>query len=308
MIYSMSNFIVRVHRSGLKVTSHKYKLGVFLKTNFSILFDNVFPFCPLRFTPFREIDEMCASNNIFLIVVGKEAPEDIITQAGQSSKRLRLYLEDVEKNKMKCTLFGEFVGEALSHLERTDVQPLVLVVQLFKPRVWLEDVNVQTSFYGSRVLFNPTFPDAVEFRNRLINLGKHATQQISHVESQGQRSLTQELSSGEFSVLSIEEVYNLTEFLKKPSITTAEPTSYLHHYSHLKLLIIFPSSSTSSSSSSSSLKARYRKAITIILILIVDAVPFISFGDGILTLLSTWGTRLRRASLGRVAGRFGLGP
>ncbi|MED6218615.1 hypothetical protein PIB30_028169 [Stylosanthes scabra] len=194
----MSNFIVRVHRSGLKVTSHKYKLGVFLKTNVSILSDDVFPFCPFRFTPFREIDEMCTSNNIFLIVVGKEAPEDIITKAGQSSKRLRLYLEDAEKNKMKCTLFGDFVGEALSHLERTDVQPLVSVGQLFKPHVWLEDVNVQTSFYGSRVFFNPTFPDAIEFRN-------------SHVESQGQRSLTQELSSAEFRVLSIEEVYNLTE-------------------------------------------------------------------------------------------------
>ncbi|MED6167860.1 hypothetical protein PIB30_006831 [Stylosanthes scabra] len=66
---------------------------------------------------------------------------------------------------MKCTLFGDFVGEALGYLEKTDVQPLVLVGQLFKPHVWLDDVNVQTSFYGSRVFFNPTFLDAAEFRN-----------------------------------------------------------------------------------------------------------------------------------------------
>ncbi|MED6142189.1 hypothetical protein PIB30_111351 [Stylosanthes scabra] len=104
--YSMSNFIVKVHRSGLKVTSHKYKLGVFLKTNARILSDDVFPFSPFRFTPFREIDEMCASNNIFLIdcigqVVGKESPENIVTKSGQSSKRLRLYLEDVELSSPK---------------------------------------------------------------------------------------------------------------------------------------------------------------------------------------------------------------
>ncbi|MED6167859.1 hypothetical protein PIB30_006830 [Stylosanthes scabra] len=105
-IYSMSNFIVKVHRSGLKVTPFKYKLGVFLKTNVSILSGDVFPFCHFLFTPFREIDEMCASNNIFLIdyigqVVGKEAPEDIIIKTGQSSKRLRLYLEDVELSSPK---------------------------------------------------------------------------------------------------------------------------------------------------------------------------------------------------------------
>ncbi|MED6129896.1 hypothetical protein PIB30_112513, partial [Stylosanthes scabra] len=66
---------------------------------------------------------------------------------------------------MKCTLFSDFVGQALSFLEKTDVEPLVLVGQLFKPHVWGDDVNVQTSFYGSRVFFNPTFPDAAEFRN-----------------------------------------------------------------------------------------------------------------------------------------------
>ncbi|MED6191938.1 hypothetical protein PIB30_005417 [Stylosanthes scabra] len=213
--YSMELVLQDKHER-LKVTAHKYKLVVFLRTNVSILYGDVFPFRPFCFTPFREIDEMCASNNIYLIdcigqVVGKEAPEDIITKTGQSSKRLRLYLEDVEKNKMKCTLFGEFVGEALCYLEKTDVQPLVLVAQLFKPHVWLDDVNVQTSFYGSRVFFNPTDLEAAEFRNSLINLGEHATQEISHVESHEQRSVTQDLSSGDFPFLSVEQVYNLTE-------------------------------------------------------------------------------------------------
>ncbi|MED6147019.1 hypothetical protein PIB30_117437 [Stylosanthes scabra] len=210
-IYSMCNFIVKVVRGGLRVTSHKYKLGFYVKTSVRRLPSNEFPFSPFHFTPFPVIEAMCSLNNIFLIdcmgqVVGREDPEDIITKTGQSSKRLQLYLEDGEKNKMKCTLFGDFVDQALRYLE-----PLVIVTQLFKPHVFLSDVNVQASLYASHVLFNPSLPAVVEFRDRLLTLGEEFTQPISHVKSQGQRSVTDEISSGEFPLRTVEEVLNMTE-------------------------------------------------------------------------------------------------
>ncbi|MED6152765.1 hypothetical protein PIB30_095147 [Stylosanthes scabra] len=89
---------------------------------------------------------MRSTNNIFLIdcigqVVGREDPEDIVTNAGQSSKRMRLYLEDAG----------------------------------------------------------------------LLNLGKQATQPISHLQSQEQQFVTEEISSGEIPFHTIEDVYNMTE-------------------------------------------------------------------------------------------------
>ncbi|MED6222542.1 hypothetical protein PIB30_065417 [Stylosanthes scabra] len=54
---------------------------------------------------------------------------------------MRLYLEDEQKNKMTCTLFGDYVVEALGNLQ--------------KP-----------SLYGSGIFFNPLFLDVVELRNR----------------------------------------------------------------------------------------------------------------------------------------------
>ncbi|MED6116000.1 hypothetical protein PIB30_095976 [Stylosanthes scabra] len=72
-------------------------------------------------------------------------------------------------------------------------------------------MNIQASLYGSRVFFHPTFPEAVEFRNSLLNLGKQATQPISYLQSQGQRSMIEEISSGEIPLHTIEDVYNMTE-------------------------------------------------------------------------------------------------
>ncbi|MED6223101.1 hypothetical protein PIB30_070738 [Stylosanthes scabra] len=45
----------------------------------------------------------------------------------------------------------------------------------------------------------------------LINLGEQATQPISHVESQGKRFVTEEISSGEIPFQTIEDVYNMIE-------------------------------------------------------------------------------------------------
>ncbi|MED6188211.1 hypothetical protein PIB30_083956 [Stylosanthes scabra] len=156
----MRNFIVKPVGKGLRVTSHKFKLRFFVRTCISRASPDDFQLSPFRFTPFPEIDGMCSNNDIFLIdvvgqVVGKEDPEDIITKAGQSSKRMRLNLEDEEKNKMKCTLFGDFVAQALISLQKENVEPLVMVAQLFKPHVYLSDFCIQPSFYGSRVFFNP---------------------------------------------------------------------------------------------------------------------------------------------------------
>ncbi|MED6206534.1 hypothetical protein PIB30_027758 [Stylosanthes scabra] len=165
-IYSMRNFIVKPVGNGLRVASHNFKLRFFVRTFVSMLSTDDFQFLRFRFTPYLEINGMCSNNDIFLIdrvgqVVGKEDPEDIITKAGQSSKRMRLYLEDEEKNKMKCTLFGDFVAEAFIILEKENIEkniePLVMVAQLFKPHVYLSDFCIQPSFYGSRVFFNPAF-------------------------------------------------------------------------------------------------------------------------------------------------------
>ncbi|MED6150496.1 hypothetical protein PIB30_072872 [Stylosanthes scabra] len=87
-IYSLHNFIVKPVGKGLRVTCHKFKLRFFGRMCVSLLSSEEFPFSPFHFTPYPKIND-CVGQ-----VVEREDPEDIITKAGQSSKRMRIYLED----------------------------------------------------------------------------------------------------------------------------------------------------------------------------------------------------------------------
>ncbi|MED6181732.1 hypothetical protein PIB30_022170 [Stylosanthes scabra] len=87
-------------------------------------------------------------NDIHLIdaighVVGKEDVSDLVTKAGKESRILTIYMEDLDKNRLKCTLFGSMI---------------------------------RNSMYTSRVFFNPDFPEVGAFRERLA-------EHLPHLES-----------------------------------------------------------------------------------------------------------------------------
>ncbi|QHO16435.1 uncharacterized protein DS421_10g303500 [Arachis hypogaea] len=129
-IYSMRNFIVQPNSKAVDVV------------NLNILLD-------------------CVGH-----IVGKEDVRPMVTKSGQESKCMTLYLEDLEKNKIKCIIFGEMIGKLTPFINKDDGEPLILVAQLFKPNQYLNQINIQNSLYASRVFLNPDFPDVVAFKNR----------------------------------------------------------------------------------------------------------------------------------------------
>ncbi|RYR35222.1 hypothetical protein Ahy_A10g050363 [Arachis hypogaea] len=214
-IYSMRNFIVQPNSKGVRTTSHKFKLSFYMKTSVSTLSSETFQLNPFRFVSFTEIEEVDVVNlNILLDcvghIVGKEDVRPIVTKSGQESKCMALYLEDLEKNKIKCTIFGEMIGKLTPFINKDDGEPLILVAQLFKPNQYLNQINIQNSLYASRVFLNPDFPDVVAFKNRLLKESNIGSQRINHIETQPQYSVSDELSGGSFPINTIEEVLNMT--------------------------------------------------------------------------------------------------
>ncbi|XLR48438.1 hypothetical protein S83_033098, partial [Arachis hypogaea] len=90
-------------------------------------------------------------------VVAKEDARDLVTKTGQHTKRMVVCLKHFQENKMKCTLFGNFVDEVVIFLHRSDCEPLVMVAHLFKSYMYLNDVNIQISFDRSQVYCNVNF-------------------------------------------------------------------------------------------------------------------------------------------------------
>ncbi|KAL4393810.1 hypothetical protein AHAS_Ahas02G0089200 [Arachis hypogaea] len=161
-IYLMRNFIIQPNSKGVRTTSHKFKLSFYIKTSVSVLSIDTFQLNPFRFVSFTEIEAIDIVNlNILLDcighVVGKEDARPMIIKSSQESKCMPLYLKDLEKNKIKCTIFGEMIGKLTPFINKDDGEPLVLVAQLFKPNQYLNQINVQNSFYASRMFLNLIF-------------------------------------------------------------------------------------------------------------------------------------------------------
>ncbi|MED6159657.1 hypothetical protein PIB30_117651 [Stylosanthes scabra] len=116
-----------------------------------------------------------------------------------------------KRNKIKCTVFGDMVGKLVQLAARDDIQSLIVVAQLFKPSVYLNESYIQNTRYISQVFLNPDFPEVNEIKMSLLAQGEAATQGIAHVESQPQYSVEGELEGGACTITSIDDVMNLTE-------------------------------------------------------------------------------------------------
>ncbi|XP_015964306.1 replication protein A 70 kDa DNA-binding subunit D-like [Arachis duranensis] len=212
-VYSMQNFIVKLNNGKVRTTPHKYKLNFYTKTMVAVLPIETFAFNPFKFRPFHELDENGSTdrNLLFGEVVGKEEVREMITHTGDETKLITLQLEDLEKYKIKCTLLGELVDEVLSHLEQDDGEPFLIVVQLFKSNMYLNSVNIQSSYYVSTCYFNPNLPEVIDFKKRLATDFISCSQRISQLKTQPQYLVTDEINASIVPVRTIEEVLNMTE-------------------------------------------------------------------------------------------------
>ncbi|XLS52115.1 hypothetical protein HN51_012792 [Arachis hypogaea] len=215
-VYSMQNFIVKLNNGKVRTTPHKYKLNFYTKTVVAALPIETFAFNPFKFRPFHELDENGPTDGNLLFdyigeVVRKEEVRGLITRTGDETKLITLQLEDLEKHKIKCTLFGELVDQVLPHLERDDGEPFIMVVQLFKSNIYLNFVNIQSTYYVSTCYFNPNIPEVIDFKKSLATDFVPCSQRISQLEAQPQYSVRDEISAGIVPVRTIEEVLNITE-------------------------------------------------------------------------------------------------
>ncbi|MED6181966.1 hypothetical protein PIB30_024439 [Stylosanthes scabra] len=128
---------------------------------------------------------------------------------------------------MKCTIFGDLVGKLSQLADNNGAQPMILVVQLFKPSVYLNETYIQNVRYVSCVLLKPDFPDVVAFRNSLMAQCDLASQQITQIEEHPDHSVGDELQGGALPLNSIEEVLNMTDVssLFNPNVILCDEVS-----------------------------------------------------------------------------------
>ncbi|XP_025652763.1 uncharacterized protein [Arachis hypogaea] len=169
---------------------------------------NIIEFEMYTMTNFIVFDNKTISKNG---VSRMEDPRDLITSRGLMTKRMVVILEDLENNKMSCTLFGQLVDHILPHLDDGRVETLIVVLQYFKATRWNGKTSVQSNFDISKVHINPTLKEIDSFRCRLLSGGPSSSTRISQVSSPAAWSANDEFNRGSVSVKTIKDALNSVE-------------------------------------------------------------------------------------------------
>ncbi|XLR48636.1 hypothetical protein S83_033296, partial [Arachis hypogaea] len=189
-MYTMKNFVILDNTTYPKVTPDKYILVFSHQTRVHHVEHPSFPLDAFRLKSFKELlnaDKLDDSELIDIIgeVVGKEDPRDLVTSKGVETKRLAIILQDLDNNKISYALFGKMVDEFLPYLHDGRVEPLIIVLQYFKPNRWNGKTSVQSHFYVSKLHINDGLKEVAGFRNRLLSGVAASSSRISQVSSRG---------------------------------------------------------------------------------------------------------------------------
>ncbi|XLU30255.1 hypothetical protein S245_066321, partial [Arachis hypogaea] len=135
-MHTLSNLIVVEKMENIKTTTNRSTLNFSHRTVVVRVENPSFPLKPFCLNPIPELlaaKKLDDSQLLDIIgeVVGKEDPRDIITSKGKETKCMVVVIADLE------------------------VEPLIVVLQFFKPSRWNDKVSVQSHFNVSKIHVNP---------------------------------------------------------------------------------------------------------------------------------------------------------
>ncbi|KAL4349546.1 hypothetical protein AHAS_Ahas10G0052800 [Arachis hypogaea] len=215
-MYKMSNFIVVDKREKTKTSMNRWTLNFSHRTVVLLVENPTFPLQAFRLTQISELLNADRINDSQLIdimgeVVGKEDPKELITSKGKETKRLAILVEDLDNYRIGCVLFGDMVDQILPYLDDGRVEPLIVVLQFFRPSIWNEKTSVQSHFDISKLRINPDLEEVRDFRDRRLAAIPSNLVRISQVNTNNSHSGADELKRGDVTVNTIEEALNSTQ-------------------------------------------------------------------------------------------------
>ncbi|MED6159316.1 hypothetical protein PIB30_117492 [Stylosanthes scabra] len=170
-MYNMKHFVVVDNKARVRASQLRLSL---LFCNRTEVQEVDIPAFPLEAFRFRTIPELIGStvvieNELFDMVaevVGKEDPKDLVTSTGMETKRMAINLQDLEKNNIRCVLFGPCVDDLAPLMAEERTEPLIVVLHFFRVNRWDGKTSVQSHFDISTVRVDSSLKEIQEFRNR----------------------------------------------------------------------------------------------------------------------------------------------
>ncbi|KAK2428443.1 replication protein A 70 kDa DNA-binding subunit [Trifolium repens] len=182
--YVFEKFMVAKNDVTFRCSSHKYKLNFMRGTKVWKLTANDIPMNHFDFMPFQEIISKTNEDQM-LDAIGHVVDKNALRETeknGKKSKVLDITLEDLEGDRVHCTLWDEFAERMHRFLDGHDSSmPVVIILQQCKLKKFLGAMGISNSFYGSKLFLNARIPEVTDYVDRMNMANVELTQVVSQV-------------------------------------------------------------------------------------------------------------------------------
>ncbi|XP_019251019.1 PREDICTED: uncharacterized protein LOC109229933 [Nicotiana attenuata] len=201
-LYLMANFIVYQNKEKFNTTKHRLRLTFTQRTTVTETTD---PFFLMNIFDLRPYDQLINKVNVneteLFDVIGEIisfSEVKTLKQDGISRKFMDIKLEDDEKKILSATFWGEFVDEIVPHLLSSNNQPYY-------------SYSVRNTWNASNLWINPNFPQADEFKTRLLSIRDNYTERLTQTICQQSYSVSDELEKG---IVQVKTIGQLVESMQ----------------------------------------------------------------------------------------------
>ncbi|KAH6831549.1 hypothetical protein C2S53_015075 [Perilla frutescens var. hirtella] len=183
-LYGIKNFIVTQNANKYKTTENKYRI-IFLKRTW-----------------------------VYVVGVVKEMgqPENRVSSNGKQSKLVELMLEDIEGNRLPCTLWEEYVDQFLKYCGKTCGAPKIMILQMVKLNMYRGKIKVVNTCYVTKVVMDSEVPEIRSFKERLgAGCSLLDTIVIGSISNGSSSTISNEMCAGQNVLKTIAQLFDGTE-------------------------------------------------------------------------------------------------
>ncbi|CAJ2643107.1 unnamed protein product [Trifolium pratense] len=182
--YVMERLMVGKNDSSFKSTPHKHKLNFMRGTKLIKVKATEIPPNHFNFMSFHEILTSTKEDQI-IDVIGHVVKKNAMKETEKSGKKTRVMdatLEDLEGNRIHCTLWDDYAEKMQRFLDSNDPSlPVIIILQLCKLKKYFGSMGVSNSFYGSKLYLNAELPDVASYIERMNATNVELTQVVSQM-------------------------------------------------------------------------------------------------------------------------------
>ncbi|KAK2378193.1 replication protein A 70 kDa DNA-binding subunit [Trifolium repens] len=188
-VYVFERFMVAKNDVAFRSTHHKHKLNFMRRTAVYKITGTGMPHNHFDFMSFQEILSKTTEDQL-LDVIGHVVEKNDMKETeknGKISKIIDATLEDLEGNRVHCTLWDDYALLMQRFLDTHD--PSLPVLTVIDSGV----MGISNAFYGTKLFFNADIPEVTDYVERMNAANVELTQVLSQVSGPPMLSIADDL-------------------------------------------------------------------------------------------------------------------